>query len=61
MLKLFNEPKNLLNGKNVVLLCNEGETLFCHRHLVARWLTDKLNIKVVELGRMKEKEQQIQQ
>jgi uncharacterized protein (DUF488 family) len=44
MLKLFNEPKNLLNGKNVVLLCNEGETLFCHRHIVARWLTDELKL-----------------
>ena len=58
---VFNELKSLSKGKDIVLLCHEGETLFCHRHLVARWLTDNLNIKVVELGRMKEKEQQIQQ
>jgi hypothetical protein len=58
---IFNELKSLSKGKDIVLLCNEGEHLFCHRHLVARWLTDNLNIKVVELGRMKEKEQQIQQ
>jgi hypothetical protein len=27
MLKLFNEPKNLLNGKNVVFLWHYGEHL----------------------------------
>jgi uncharacterized protein (DUF488 family) len=42
----------LSNGKNVVLLCHEGEGSFCHRSLVANWLTKELNIEVKELGKM---------
>ena len=56
---VFNELKSLSNGKDVILLCHEGEHLFCHRHLAARWLADNLNIQILELGKMKEKEQQI--
>ena len=56
---VFNELKNLSNGKDVILLCHEGERLFCHRHLVARWLENNLNIQILELGKMEEKEQQI--
>jgi hypothetical protein len=44
-------------GDSPVLLCWEsasdcesGKT-FCHRHLVAQWLEDSLDIKVEEIGR----------
>ena len=30
-------------GKNAVILCWE-ESGFCHRHLVAKWLNDNLNL-----------------
>lgn len=36
-----------LNGK--VLLCYERSYDFCHRHIVAQWLKEKLNIDVVEI------------
>jgi hypothetical protein len=44
------------NGNIPVMLCyenavgiNKGE-LFCHRHLAAQWLEDRLGIKVEEYG-----------
>jgi uncharacterized protein (DUF488 family) len=39
-------------GKNIVLLCHEKEGDFCHRSLVALWLTKELGIEVLELGKM---------
>lgn len=36
-------------GKDAVLLCWERPDKFCHRHLVAKWLCDGLNIEIEEL------------
>ena len=36
-------------GENSVLLCYEKPGEFCHRHLVAKWLMDNLNIKILEI------------
>ena len=36
-------------GSDVVLLCYEKSNTFCHRHLVANWLNEKLNLKITEL------------
>lgn len=36
-------------GENAVLLCWEKPGKFCHRHLVARWLMEKLNIEIKEI------------
>ena len=33
-------------GENAVLLCWEKTGEFCHRHLVADWLMNKLGIKI---------------
>jgi hypothetical protein len=41
--KVYND----LDGK--ILLCHEPSGEFCHRHLVARWLENSLNVKVAEL------------
>ena len=35
---------------NCVLLCYEKNNEFCHRHIVALWLEDMLNVKVPEIG-----------
>lgn len=35
-------------GKDVVLICYEKPGDFCHRHLVADWLSKNLNIEVLE-------------
>ena len=37
------------NRKDVVLLCWEGKDKFCHRHIVADWLSHELGIEVNEL------------
>jgi uncharacterized protein (DUF488 family) len=36
-------------GEDAILLCWESPEKFCHRHLVADWLSKKLDIKITEL------------
>ena len=38
--KVVEHLQSLSNGKDVVLLCYEKPSDFCHRKLVARWLCD---------------------
>ncbi len=35
---------NMSNGKDIVLVCYEHPSKFCHRHLVAKWLNDIFGI-----------------
>ena len=58
-LEISKELAVLSNNQDVILLCHEGEQDFCHRHLVAAWLMQNLNIEVVELGKMQKPHQQI--
>jgi len=37
-------------GNSVILLCFENEKEFCHRHLVATWLEEKLQIEIPEVA-----------
>lgn len=37
-------------GPDSILLCYEIPEKFCHRHLVAKWFKETLNINVKELG-----------
>lgn len=50
--KVVSDLEEISKGNDVVLLCHEKEADFCHRHLVADWLKDKLNLEVIELGKM---------
>lgn len=45
------DPNKVLEelGKDSVILCWEGKDKFCHRHLVASWLIEHLNIEITEL------------
>jgi uncharacterized protein (DUF488 family) len=45
------DPKEVLRdlGEDAVLLCWEKPGEFCHRHLVAQWLKEKLGIEIKEL------------
>lgn len=45
------DPQQVYNelGENAVLLCWENKDKFCHRHIVAKWLENNLNVKVTEL------------
>lgn len=36
-------------GEDAILLCWEGPDKFCHRHLVAKWLSNNLDIEIEEL------------
>jgi len=45
---VVNELTSLSNGNDVVLLCYEKSTSFCHRHLVAGWLNESLDNSVIE-------------
>lgn len=53
-----NEMKQLINiisqGKDIALICFEKPGDFCHRHLVADWLTEKLGVEIEEFGQKKE-------
>lgn len=44
-------PQQVYNelGENAVLLCWENKEKFCHRHIVAEWLENNLDIEVKEL------------
>ena len=46
------DPEMVYNdlGQNSVLLCWENPGEFCHRHLVAEWLTKFLGVEVKEVG-----------
>ena len=39
---------NALKQKNVILLCYEKPTDFCHRHVLAKWLVDNFDVSVEE-------------
>lgn len=42
--------EKMAKGKNVALCCFEKPDEFCHRHLVAKWMQEKLGIQVEEFG-----------
>lgn len=44
----------LSDGKDVALCCYEKPGQFCHRHLLAKWLTDNTGIEIKEFGQEKE-------
>jgi len=45
------DPKEVAEelGEDAIILCWEKSGKFCHRHLVAKWLSDNLNIEIKEL------------
>lgn len=36
--QVYEDLKVMSQGKDVALICYEGPSKFCHRHLVAKWL-----------------------
>jgi len=45
------DPQKVIKdlGENAVLLCYEKPSEFCHRHIVAQWLSDRTGITITEL------------
>lgn len=46
---------NLSDGHDVALCCYEKPGVFCHRHILARWITDNTGIDVEEFEETKKK------
>lgn len=46
------DPQEIFDdlGEDSVILCWEGKDKFCHRHLVADWLSKNLDIEIEEIG-----------
>lgn len=44
----FSNIEKLANGKDVALCCYEKPGDFCHRHLVAKWMNEKLGLQIQE-------------
>lgn len=42
--------ERLAKGKYVALCCYEKPGDFCHRHLVAKWMNEKLGLQIEEFG-----------
>ena len=45
---VFADLKSLVSGFEPILMTNGTKKKFCHRHLVANWLQNKLNIEIEE-------------
>lgn len=48
--EVYEDLLALTGGKPPILLCHEKEGEFCHRHLVAKWFEEELNLIVQELS-----------
>lgn len=46
----------LSGGQDVALCCYEKPGDFCHRHILAKWITDNTGIEVTEFGVVEKKE-----
>ena len=45
---VFDDLKSLVIGFEPILMTNGNKKKFCHRHIVADWLQNELNIQVEE-------------
>ena len=45
---VFDDLKSLVTGFEPILMTNGNKKKFCHRHIVADWLQNELNIQVDE-------------
>lgn len=59
--KVIEQIKSLSNGQDVALCCYEKPGDFCHRHILAKWLTEKTGIEITEFGVVEKKEPKYEQ
>ena len=48
--KVVEQIRLLSRGEDVALCCYEKPEDFCHRHILAKWITENTGIEVVEFG-----------
>ena len=51
----------LSGGQDVALCCYEKPGDFCHRHILAKWITDNTGIEIKEFGVVEKKEPKVVQ
>ena len=51
----------LSGGKDVALFCYEKPGDFCHRHILAKWITENTGIEITEFGVVEKKEPNYEQ
>lgn len=54
--QVVNQIEMLSEGQDVALCCYEKPGDFCHRHILAKWITDNTGIEVKEFGAVEKKE-----
>lgn len=52
--EVLRKLQEVSGGRDIALCCFEKPDDFCHRHLLADWLNEKLNLGVEEFGKSKE-------
>lgn len=52
--KIIEKIKTLTGGKDAILLCYEKSTDFCHRQMVAKWLTENQQVSEFETKKQTE-------
>jgi hypothetical protein len=52
--QIIEKIQNFTNYQDAALLCWERSGLFCHRQIVAEWISKETGIKVVEFAAVKE-------
>lgn len=59
--KVVEQIKSLSEGRDVALCCYEKTGDFCHRQLLAEWITQNTGIEVKEFGVVEKKEPEYKQ
>lgn len=59
--KVVEQIKALSDGQDVALCCYEKPGDFCHRHILAKWITENTGIEVTEYGVVEKKEPKYEQ
>lgn len=59
--KVIEQIESLSGGQDVALCCYEKPGDFCHRHILAKWLTEKTGIEITEFGVVEKKEPKCEQ
>lgn len=53
--KVLSDIRTISHGQDVALCCYEKPEDFCHRHILAKWLTDNTGVTIEEYGVSKNK------
>ena len=59
--QVVNQIEMLSEGQDVALCCYEKPGDFCHRHILAKWITDNTGIEVNEFGVIEKKKAKYEQ